>query len=524
MCWRHGPGRYWTPDPEAPEIVEAREELLDSLEAVAREVPGDAWVLGQRAWYLGESGDWGAALVLARSCGLAARWWCAALEGLALHRLGRYVEAQARFESALDSLDPDLADRWRDPVDLLDPDGRAALGRARDGGRRSEFLNRLWSYADPLWIVPGNDRLSEHYARRTVAKIREEARNPHGISWGSDMEELLLRYGWAVGWERVSDPPASILERQGVVSHEHPESRSFVPAGRLLTDPLARDAEEWVPGLTYAPSAYAPAYAPIFLPFPSVLSVIPLGDSVVVVATYRLPEDTTEAARSGLREGWEYRNASGPPEAGLALRTLDGEQVSATRVGGRRAGVLARSVPPGSYVASVEVWDPDAGLAGRHRVALEAPSVPPGIVALSDLLLLEEGPDPEALQDAVSRVLPSLELRAGGTVRVAWVVAGLGLRDEVLSYRLSLEETDRGFFRRAGEWLGWVGGSEPQRLIWEEPGPARPGPVLRSVFMTLPEELPDRPHVLRLELETRGRSTLVSERRVRITPRSGDGG
>jgi hypothetical protein len=54
---------YWhdatAPRPlaEPPEIVAARERLLHVLDGVARVVPGDDWIVGQRVRYLLESGQ-----------------------------------------------------------------------------------------------------------------------------------------------------------------------------------------------------------------------------------------------------------------------------------------------------------------------------------------------------------------------------------------------------------------------------------------------------------------------------------
>ncbi|MGD2068549.1 MAG: hypothetical protein PVI57_07665 [Gemmatimonadota bacterium] len=518
MCWRHDTGGSWTPEPEVPEIESARRRLLETLAGVARDIPGDSWVLGQRVWYLGESGRWEEAAHLARRCGTPDLGWCDALAGLALHELGRYEEAEASFDRALQAMGPDRAAAWRDPGDLLDGDGRDALERAREEGREAGFVARLWNFADPLYLVGGNDRRSEHFARHTVSALRSDARTPYGISWGSDLEELLVRYGWEVAWERRSPSPSSISTREGVVGREHPRSRRFVPPGRVLSEPLGAPPEAWVPDLEFAPSGYAPLYAPTFLPASATLSSVPLGDSTLIVATWRLPEDTTYRSRQGADAGLlARRDPSRPVQAGLSLRSLEGESVGEVRTTGGRAGTLVVAAEPGPYVVSVETLDPGRALAGRLRVATTVRPVLADVPALSDLLVLDGPGEPASLSDALGRLSPDLRALPGATLRIAWTVAGLGFRREALAYRLSVGRSDRGFFRRAGEWMGLLDADHPALLEWEEPGPTSPGAAFRSVSMTLPPLDPGS-YVLRLELGTRGRNRVVSERAIEVVP------
>ncbi|MFQ5538081.1 MAG: hypothetical protein ACE5GJ_11610, partial [Gemmatimonadota bacterium] len=176
----------WYPRPEAPEITGMREELLAYLDSVARLVPGDGWILGQRVWYRTQAGRWDDAALVARACGGVERWWCLALEGFAAHGAGRYVEAERIFADALEAMDPDQADRWRRPRRAVDGDLRDDLDDL-EGEELSALLDRLWEAGDPLYLVAGNDRLTEHYARWVVVKVRSRARNPFLLSWGRDL-------------------------------------------------------------------------------------------------------------------------------------------------------------------------------------------------------------------------------------------------------------------------------------------------------------------------------------------------
>lgn len=213
----------WYPRPELVEAEELREELLFLLDSIQALVPGDDWLLGQRVWYLSEARRWEEALEVARSCGTAEPWWCAALEGFSLHGLERYVEADRAFSIAIDRMDNEQALRWRVPRWVMDDDGQNALKEAATSSSEAldNLLERLWLLADPLYLVEGNDRKTSHYARWTVAKIREEAKNPYRISWGNDLDELTIRHGWELGWNRTSDAGFTTVEH--VIGHKHPE-------------------------------------------------------------------------------------------------------------------------------------------------------------------------------------------------------------------------------------------------------------------------------------------------------------
>lgn len=517
MCWTHETGSLWTPEPEDEEVEEAREELLADLGRIAETLPGDEWVLGQRVWYLVEAGRTRDALAAARTCGGPATWWCMALEGLALHLEGRYPEAERAFDRALAAMDPERAREWREVRPLLEGDVRGALDDAaeRSPAARDTLVDLLWRLSDPLHLVPGNERRTEHLARRTVARIRSEAHNPHGIPWGDDLAELLIRYGWGVGWERVPREPGRLGDSGSVIGHEHPESRGFMPPGSVLRDATAASAEHWVPRLEYTPSAYAPAYAPVVLPMDSRIAVLHRGDRALVAATWSLPADTTRRGGAGVRP--EHRRPAAfqgePVRAGLFLASPETDTIHAARAEDASRGVLVLDVPAGSYWASVEVLDPGIGRAGRLRRGLEIPELPPDAARVSDLLLLEPGPLPDGTGDALRRLAVHDTVAPGEAMVVAWELHGLGWREEVIGYRLGLEREGGGFFRRVGETLGLVDGERPRVLEWEEPGPDRPGPTFRSVAMDIGEVEPGL-YRLRLEVTTRGRSPMVTERTI----------
>ncbi|MCG6954537.1 MAG: hypothetical protein LJF04_00975 [Gemmatimonadetes bacterium] len=511
FCVWWGDDPHWTPKPEAPEVTADRDTLLMRLDSIQRLVPGDGWVLGQRVWYRGEAGRWSGALDVARHCGGAQVWWCAALEGLALHGLGRYEEADAVFRVALEGMPPKQSRRWVVPDQSVDGKTAGLLDHASPA-RRDTLLTRLWLLADPLYLIPGNDARTAHYARWTVATLREGGRNPHQVSWGSDLAELLVRNGWEIAWERVRSS-FDLTARDGVLGYNDPEGRDFMPPASALENPSSAAAGDLVPDVDRPRSLYQPAYAPLLLPMDGQLAVFPRGDSLAVVATAFVPRDTTQRAREGQDRPWmdPGPDRGRPDEEGLFLVTPDGATVSRLVVQGAGPAGLIMRAPAGSYVVSSEAWSPSRRVAGRLRRGLRLDTIPADVATISGLLLTDASrPEPVSLAAAAAAALPRPEVHSGETFGLVWEVGGLGWRPERVEYSVSVERDDRGALRRVGELLHLVGRDRPLELRWTEPGPPNPQRVLRSVRLDLPE-LDDGAYRVRLQARLPGRAALTSE-------------
>ncbi len=157
-------------EPEHPRITAARRELLATLERVAPADSVDGWVVGQQIRYLLETGDWEtAARVSGRDCD-AARWWCAALLGTALHVGQQYERADSAFNSALRRMPAHQKCEWTDLRILANRDLAKALGSGRCDADTA-LVSALWKLGQPLWVVGGNDLRSEHLTRHTMAAV-----------------------------------------------------------------------------------------------------------------------------------------------------------------------------------------------------------------------------------------------------------------------------------------------------------------------------------------------------------------
>ena len=265
LCLWHGGEDDWEPLPDLPDLVEARDELLTTLAGAADHVPADEWILGQRIRYLGEAGRWEDAVRLAGGCGGAAASWCSVLEGFALHGMGRYEAALELFHRGLETMESEEARKWRDPSVLLDGKGSDVLEDAADEDEWEDVTARMWTLADPLYLVVGNDRESEHYARWTYSKMSDGARNAWAMRWGDDLEEIAVRYGWDRGWERIR-PEFGAPGLPLVIGHQLPGGKEFAPPGRVLEMPSTTTPGAWVPEEERPRSTHVPAYAPMLLP------------------------------------------------------------------------------------------------------------------------------------------------------------------------------------------------------------------------------------------------------------------
>ncbi len=135
-------------------------------------------------------------------CGIPEVWWCAALRGYILHLTAHYVASEAAFREALASMPPDERERWMSLRFVLTKDGAERFA-GMDPVERDRLWELYWRLSDPLFLIEGNDRLTDHFARMVEAVNWREAANPMGLPWDEDMEATLIRYGRNIGYSRT---------------------------------------------------------------------------------------------------------------------------------------------------------------------------------------------------------------------------------------------------------------------------------------------------------------------------------
>ena len=523
------------PREEADEIVTARNRLLDDLEEVAREIPGDHWVFGQRIRYMFEAGRHAQAMTLARRCALPDRWRCDAYLGYVLHRHEDIPGAERAFRSALEGMPAEMRAEWTDPGPLLDGDLRRWLSDQPDS---AAAVDRIWGLADPLFLTEGNARWTAHLSRWVYAMSSEEARNPFGLRWGDDLTEIVVRFGWTSGWER-SWPEGGITSSTRVVGRGDTEASRSLPARAVLErDPAGPERVRWEVVEGHARSTHRSPYLDSLGILDAQVGRFWRRDGVVVMGASMAPgswasgrtggrdpaakpepaEEAGDSRDPAGRPGAKRDHAADPDTAAKAVRAgLFVEQDGAlavdvrTEVDAGGAVRLSGRAPWADWgVLSMEVWAPETRRARHLRLAMGFREVPPDLFTLSDLMLLEPGAEPEGMEDMVEVLRPTTEAGADEVLGLAFEVYGLRSRSESVGFRAWVEERDAGLFTRVARWLR-LGRKEKVIVSWREGGPDRPGPLFRTFSIRLPELDPGAYDVV-IEVSARGRSALQTRR------------
>jgi hypothetical protein len=507
-------GRYclWHEDGDDIELAEEprsvgreRDRLLEHLAGALDSVPGSAWLVGQRVRYLLEAGREDDALRAAARC-RASDGWCRALAGRVLHEAGRFGEALEAFRAAGRAMDGGRRREWRDLSVLLEGD---AADRWEESGpaERRRLARRTWRLSDPLHLVPGNDRRTEHLSRVVDVRLRRDAATPFGRTWTDGLEELTLRYGLPVEYRREPPSPSRIDPGPIVVGRHPPDALSFLPAPEAILRPGRAGEDAWELDARRPHASYAPPYADTVRRLRHELAVFPRGDTAVVVAAYRSEPARGDGAAEALLRMVPVAALDSPSTAGAA---------SEDRREGALAGGLAVRVPPGPHLVSVEVLQRRAAVADRSRYGLRLSRRPEGVPGLSDLLLLEPGAPSDA---PLEEVLPSVRgpgpVRPGGAVGVYWELYGprLLLRDVEVS--VALVEEDGGLVERIAGAVG-LGDGEGVALEWRDAA-ARPGRVHpRGVRLRLPDDLSEGDYRVRVSVRLRGYDEMTAERRLEV--------
>jgi GWxTD domain-containing protein len=122
--------------------------------------------------------------------------------GLALHRLGRGMEAQAAFDSALALLTDNERSRLTSIARILRTDKKKG-GLPSDSARYAsgDLASRIgtdsvyWQLADPLALTPENEHRNEFLARVVYAELRWTQDDLDRRGADSDRGEVWIRYG-----------------------------------------------------------------------------------------------------------------------------------------------------------------------------------------------------------------------------------------------------------------------------------------------------------------------------------------
>lgn len=473
LCYWHDDGY---PAPEVPEperIAQSRERLLAALADAAGSAKGDEWIVGQRVRYLLEARRHREAIDATKEC-LSTAWWCSALAGLVLHRTGAYDVADSAFEAALGAMPTEQRCKWTDLSMFVDGEPGKRYRRL-SCEERAPFERRFWWLSQPLFSLSGNELRTEFYARRTMSRIEQQARSAYNLSWGSDVEELLMRFGWPTWWTR--DHPSSIAAPAppSIVGHEPTPSFFFHPSARLLArSPSDAQPDDWDPRAKLPPTRYAPAYAAGFLDLETQVALFRRGDSAHVIAVYEPPRDT-------LFDG-------GVTEAALAVGR-DETTMTIVRHIPRPDGpnALVARTGWGPLLVSVEATAAKRRGVSRARFGIaDSRFAPVGRLSLSDVLLYDAAAKtPASLDEATRHALGTARVDAGGRVGTYWELYGVRSDGELLSVTVTVERINVGWRTRAAERLRLAAKATPLRVRWQEVPTRDSGIASRAILIDL---------------------------------------
>lgn len=496
--------------PEPAEVTDARRAAIEALRGVFSLVPGEFEVAGPLVRYLVEDGRAGEAVPAARLFHAVSSdsVWGPFLEGFALHATGRTGSAEAAFGEALGRL-PDvereriLGLEWI----LEDQDRKAYTKLGTDEKRR--FEDRFWRAADPLYLLPGNESRSEHLARHVWSRILERAPVVLGMqSWGSDLEQLTVRFGPPFARSRVA---GRIGTDDAIVDHFDPRQMAFTPRD-LLTDgvpPTPLPGRPWELARKKTRSGYSVRGLRSVRYLPHQVSRFPDGEGFRVRVD-ALFADSGTATHGRIETGFWLLDGDGVAVA--EQRSPIDQQADTVRFS------FESDVRPGAWVYAVEALDPADSAAARARYAFDVDPAAPG-PRLSDPVILEPfrgRPLPKARTDAAFRPVADLTFVRADTVAVYVEGAGLTAGGRA-SLRLSVQPASRAnlparLLRWIGRRIGLAAPRDPVFVEWTATADTRGRIVL--AFELPPQDFGDGDHVLMARLTDLATGVDSDSRRV----------
>jgi hypothetical protein len=452
-------------------------EIYDSTAHVIARAPPQVspqrlnWLAGQRVGLWTRLGELQRARTAVDEC-VAAFWWCEALRAYVEHHDGAHVIAGERFGRVLRMMPPGQACYWREITQYRDSTARSvghdARGRALYNPRpgigmscaEPEEVDAFWTLADPLWSVPGNDRMTEHYARLVDMQIHLEHREVLIIGGSHTLHHhsSVLRHGWprAFTWRRVFGagpigPPRMNFELDGdtiLKDFEGPPRVLFPPSimtqhygrGQSFTvalDPtqaLRAGADIFNPRSTDVMETYAPSYGPVHaLPLQTGFFRRDGEDGLIVRAS--APAGAAVFDAEGVFPGVPptATSAAGPaaPADAWQLIAWDGARFRDTPV--RASGDTLSAWLPTSWDAQVVSLEAVHN-AGAWRA--RSGTLPPergANAAMSSIVLIDASvAEPTSLEEATRAMLPTTSLPHATGAGVYWELYAEGTRNATI--------------------------------------------------------------------------------------------
>ncbi len=480
--------RDWDPPAEHPDVITAREELINALDSLHAKLPGDEWILTQLVRYGVESRRFDLVEHAAITCTLAKVWLCHALAGYVHHATQDYTTAEDAFDLALVLMASRQRCEWEDLSDLL---AGGVRGKWRDRGcqDRSGMLDTLFWLSDPLHYVAGNELRTEHFARQVASLMYRQARGPSHQPWNAIEHRIITRYGWPRGWERIREYRTSL--RPPMVTHYglNGAATFFPTIATMVSDPTSIAQRDWDMDPPRPQSSHGPPYASEAF-----------EDVTVDVALFRRGDSTTLVSAISLsHDGLSLRN-----DTEFAVAISKNPQTLPriwSAVANDTTHVLIATAMASPHLVSFEVLARAAGVAGRSRFGIDLSRLHrPGLV-VSDVLVLHTNDSlPTGLEQAVALIRRPSPYRPGERFALYWEL--YGTQSQVTySTSLSLDKTNKGIFRRLAELTPFTSHNAAVRVAWDDTARDQFELAPRSIAVDLPTQLSAGRYRLTLTIE-----------------------
>jgi hypothetical protein len=325
--------------------------------------------------------------------------------------------------------------------------------------QRDAINARMWWVADPLYMTPGNERRTEHFSREMHTALQADAVNTYGSSWGGDLNELILRFGWAEKWTQAW--PSMYANVEPIVTgHEREPGFHFFLTQRP-PDSLAQIVDSLFDIYQFPPrEQYAPVYTRGFVRLDAQVARFRRGDSTRVVAAYDVRADTIFSRH----------------KFAAALIAMGDETTTQSRTDvGESPGknVLSVSTPWKSQLIGVELLAADSAGAARWRSGFAEIPLDPGRISVSDILFVDGGPSlPADLDEAIPRAHGGTKFRHDAKIGLFWELYGRTPTDSAVPISMTITPIDEGLFRRAFRALRIAPKATPLNIRWQENGSA----------------------------------------------------
>ena len=438
----HEDQRWRSSTPREPEQIE---RFARRITEVARSRPDDALGFAQAVYAVARLRPSGEAVALAEDCAVA-DWWCDLVLGMVQQRAGRHERAGRHFRAALPEADSALACRLNGIGELLDGSDLRAYQKMSCSDR-ADFEQRFWWLTDPMISMPGNDRWTEHIARRFELILHERLLWAIGNDHPPIHEASVVRRGHEDSWTDLPMGPLPITRWASARAARY----RFTPVSAVsdgvaaLRYDLAADRDDE----GYTPASYGPVFE-----LPAQFARFREGSSLFVAAAAELDKLPLPLAST------VFVLSAGADSIPLVLG----------RVELSKRPVFDAIVDPATAVLGIESVTRKKAVA-RARIGLLP--LPAGRFALSDpLLVTPAGVDlPDSREEAVATMLGKTAIDSGDEIAVYWEVYGAAT-GRPLTISLSIDGGPAGWFTRVLRALRVRSDSRGPVVSWTEPASA----------------------------------------------------